>query len=71
MMKFPIYGKIKNAPNHQPDTVNHGKSNAISTIWGFTMGNCVDGLRPASQAAPPFLEQKPAALSKGRNELTV
>jgi hypothetical protein len=42
MMKFPIYGKIKNVPNHQPenDTIlnNHGIFMGESwDIHGFTL----------------------------------
>ena len=29
MMKFPIYGKIKNVPNHQPDNISMTLSNYI------------------------------------------
>jgi hypothetical protein len=28
MMKFPIYGKMKNVPNHQPDNVNGHENSA-------------------------------------------
>ena len=34
MMKFPIYGKIKNVPNHQPDieyTFSNSRSGHLSS----------------------------------------
>ena len=34
MMKFPIHGTTKNAPNHQPDQPKHGKT--YLTIWKKT-----------------------------------
>ena len=30
MMTFPIYGKIKNVPNHQPDILHH--QNHVQTL---------------------------------------
>jgi hypothetical protein len=34
MMKFPIYGKIKNVPNHQPVTININKLGSINPYCG-------------------------------------
>ena len=35
MMTFPIYGKIENVPNHQPDTILGDKQKKNKkTIWG-------------------------------------
>ena len=47
---FPIYGKIKNVPNHQPNTnspiavyrIPTGKiNNGLANNTGYTMSNCI------------------------------
>ena len=44
MMTFPIYGKIKNVPKHQPDTYLYiigisSKSNSLNIDWIITEKN--------------------------------
>ena len=39
IMKFPIYGKIKHVPNHQPKQLTgHGQVIWTSPIWTFSWG---------------------------------
>ena len=33
MMKFPIYGKIQNVPNHQPVNTGHEKKTLVCVNW--------------------------------------
>jgi hypothetical protein len=59
MMKFPIYGKLKHVPNHQPDCImlDCDLQSRMTQLgfWSRKRLPGIDGFKPAQLASDPFL----------------